>query len=116
MVVLGPEHAAEIAGAGFSRKDVKQYLFQHALSIIVVHNHPTGDPTPSSEDVSITVHLIQAGKLLRIKLLDHLVIGGNGRYVSFRESRLLRFNWNGSWQKGGYYPSLRPRKKALSKG
>ncbi len=60
----------------------------NAPSIIVAHNHPSGDPTPSSEDVAITRDLVSAGKLLGIDLLDHLVIGGGGRYVSLNERRL----------------------------
>lgn len=59
----------------------------NAPHIIVVHNHPSGDPTPSPEDVNITRQLVQAGELLDVTLLDHLVIGG-GRWVSMRERRL----------------------------
>ena len=60
----------------------------NAPSIIVVHNHPSGDPTPSPEDVNITRELVAAGKLLSIDLLDHIVIGSGGRYVSLNERRL----------------------------
>ena len=60
----------------------------NAPSIIAVHNHPSGDPTPSPEDVAITRELVSAGKLLGIDLLDHLVIGSGGRYVSLNERRL----------------------------
>ncbi|MYC28962.1 MAG: JAB domain-containing protein [Chloroflexi bacterium] len=60
----------------------------NAPSIIVVHNHPSGDPTPSPEDVAITRELVSAGKLLGIDLLDHVVIGSGGRYVSLNERRL----------------------------
>ena len=60
----------------------------NAPSIVVAHNHPSGDPTPSPEDVSITRDLISAGKLLGIELLDHLVIGSGGRFVSLKERRL----------------------------
>jgi DNA repair protein RadC len=60
----------------------------NAPNIIMVHNHPSGDPTPSPEDVSITRELVAAGKLLRIDLLDHLVIGGGNRYVSLNERKL----------------------------
>lgn len=55
-----------------------------APNIIVVHNHPSGDPTPSPDDIAITRNIIQAGKLLDIELLDHLVIG-RGHYVSLKE-------------------------------
>ena len=60
---------------------------RNAASIIVVHNHPSGDPTPSSEDVTLTKAIVQAGKLLDIEVLDHLVIG-QGRYVSLKERGL----------------------------
>ncbi len=60
----------------------------NAPSIIVVHNHPSGDPTPSPEDVAITRDLAAAGKLLSIELLDHVVIGDGQRYVSLNEKKL----------------------------
>ncbi len=69
-------------------------LFREAVrsnvpSIIVAHNHPSGDPTPSAEDISVTRALIEAGRLLDIEVLDHLVIG-KGRFVSMK-SRGLGF-------------------------
>ena len=57
-------------------------------SIIVCHNHPSADPTPSPEDAAITRELVQAGKLLGIELLDHVVIGGK-RFVSLKERGLM---------------------------
>lgn len=60
----------------------------NAPSIIVVHNHPSGDPTPSAEDVAITRALVSSGKMLGIELLDHLIIGSGGRYVSLNEKGL----------------------------
>ena len=60
----------------------------NAPSIIVVHNHPSGDPAPSSQDVDITKELISAGKLLGIELLDHVVLGSANRFVSLNEMRL----------------------------
>jgi DNA repair protein RadC len=59
----------------------------NAAAIIVAHNHPSGDPTPSAEDVFVTRQLVEAGKLLNIDVLDHIVIGG-GRCVSLKERRL----------------------------
>jgi DNA repair protein RadC len=59
-----------------------------AAAIILVHNHPTGDPTPSSEDISITRRLKEAGEIMGISILDHLIIG-NGEYFSFTERGLL---------------------------
>ncbi|HZY44388.1 MAG TPA: DNA repair protein RadC [Anaerolineae bacterium] len=60
---------------------------QNAAAIIVAHNHPSGDPTPSPEDVAVTRNIISAGKLLDIEVLDHLVIGQQ-RYVSLKERGL----------------------------
>lgn len=65
----------------------KEAIRQNATSIIVAHNHPSGDPTPSPEDVRVTEQLREAGKLLDIELLDHLVIG-HQRWVSMRERSL----------------------------
>lgn len=62
---------------------------QHnAASILIVHNHPSGDPAPSPEDVSLTRAVVEAGKLLDISVLDHLVIGSGGRFVSLKERGL----------------------------
>ena len=60
---------------------------RNAASILVVHNHPSGDPSPSPEDISITRSILQAGKLLQIELLDHIIIG-QGKYVSLKEKGL----------------------------
>jgi DNA repair protein RadC len=67
-------------------------LFREAIrancaSIIVVHNHPSGDPTPSPEDVAVTRQIVEAGKLLDIDVLDHLIIGYQ-RFVSLKERGL----------------------------
>lgn len=56
----------------------------NAMSIILVHNHPSGDPTPSPDDVEFTEAAVEAGKVLDIRVQDHLVVGG-GRFVSIRE-------------------------------
>ena len=60
---------------------------ENATSIIIVHNHPSGDPTPSPEDVYVTKRIIEAGKLLDIEVLDHVIIG-NQRYASLKERGL----------------------------
>lgn len=65
----------------------KEALKVNACSVIVVHNHPSGDPTPSPEDVLVTRQIYDAGKVLDIDVLDHLVIG-QGRFVSLRERGL----------------------------
>ena len=67
-------------------------LFREAIrlncvALIVAHNHPSGDPTPSPDDVKVTEQIVQAGKLLDIEVLDHLVIGQQ-RYVSLKERGL----------------------------
>jgi DNA repair protein RadC len=59
-----------------------------SASIIMVHNHPSGDPTPSSEDKAITVRINEAGKLIGIELADHIIIG-DGRFVSMKEKGLF---------------------------
>jgi hypothetical protein len=65
----------------------KSALAWNSAALIVVHNHPSGDPTPSPEDVLITDQIVAAGKLLDVDVLDHLVIG-HGRYCSMREKGL----------------------------
>jgi len=65
----------------------KSAILRNAASIIAVHNHPSGDPTPSPEDIAMTRNMIQAGKLLDIPLLDHLIIGVDS-YLSLKEKRL----------------------------
>jgi DNA repair protein RadC len=67
-------------------------LFREAIransaSLILLHNHPSGDPTPSPEDVAVTRQIAEAGKLLDIEVLDHLIIGQQ-RYVSLKERGL----------------------------
>lgn len=66
-----------------------------AASVIVAHNHPSGDPTPSTEDIDITRRLVEAGKILGIPVVDHLILGraepGLAGYVSLREAGLVDF-------------------------
>ncbi|MBL4935223.1 DNA repair protein RadC [Clostridium sp. YIM B02515] len=59
-----------------------------SASIIISHNHPSGDPSPSSEDISLTQRIKESGKLLGIELLDHIIIG-NGNYVSLKEKGII---------------------------
>lgn len=70
------------------REVFSEAIKHSAASIIVCHNHPSGDPTPSSEDINITHRLKECGKLLGIEILDHLIIG-NGIYVSLKEKGIL---------------------------
>lgn len=63
-------------------------LQYHAVNLILVHNHPSGDPTPSRCDLEVTERIFDAGEMLGIALLDHIIIGDH-RYISFREQGLL---------------------------
>ena len=58
-----------------------------AAAIVVAHNHPSGDPTPSPDDIAVTRAIVEAGRLLDVEVLDHLIIG-QGRYVSLKERGL----------------------------
>lgn len=60
-----------------------------AHSVILMHNHPSGDPSPSTADRSITEKVKAAGDVLQIKLVDHVIVGSNGRSFSFREAGYL---------------------------
>lgn len=71
-----------------SREIYAGALEDRAVSIVVVHNHPSGNPTPSGPDKEITQQLAAAGQLLAIKLEDHIVVAGD-EFVSFREEGLL---------------------------
>ena len=69
----------------YPREVAKRALELGARAIIMVHNHPSGDPTPSPEDVALTDRLRRAGELIGIKVLDHVVVG-QGRFVSMAEA------------------------------
>jgi DNA repair protein RadC len=66
----------------------REAIAERAAAIILVHNHPSGDPTPSPDDRQVTRQLVEAGRLLDIPVHDHVIIG-RGRYVSFAESGIL---------------------------
>ncbi len=83
-IYIGTVNSSAVRPAEVLRPAIRE----NAPSLIVVHNHPSGDPTPSPEDISITRDLIAAGKLMDIELLDHLVIGQGGRFVSLKEKGL----------------------------
>jgi len=77
-------YAGNLAGSPVRIGEVfRDAVRRQAASMVVVHNHPSGDPSPSAEDLRITRELAEAGRLLDIDLLDHLVIG-QGRWVSLR--------------------------------
>jgi len=66
----------------------REAVRQNCASIIVAHNHPSGDPTPSPEDIAVTREIVQAGKILDIDVLDHVVVGAGQKYVSLKERGL----------------------------
>lgn len=70
------------------RETFKSAIKRSAAAIIFVHNHPSGDPTPSNEDIAITKRLIEAGNILGISVLDHIIIG-DGVFVSMKASDLI---------------------------
>jgi DNA repair protein RadC len=82
------------AGSGLvhPREVFRAAILDGAGAIILAHNHPSGDPTPSSEDIRITRQLVEAGKILDIEVLDHVVVGrGERPFLSLRESGLVSF-------------------------
>jgi len=70
------------------REVFRAAIAEAAAGIIVVHNHPSGDPTPSADDRAVTRQLVDAGRLLDVPVYDHVIVGGD-RYVSFAEAGLL---------------------------
>lgn len=67
------------------REVFKAAILANSASVIVAHNHPSGDPTPSREDISVTRNLQKAGELLGITVLDHIIVGSDGAYTSLKE-------------------------------
>jgi DNA repair protein RadC len=86
VVYQGSVNQAQVRVAEVFRDAVRQ----NAVAVVAVHNHPSGDPTPSAADVALTAELARAGALLDIDLLDHLVIG-QGRWVSVGTAKLAVF-------------------------
>lgn len=70
------------------REVYKEAIKRSSASIILVHNHPSGDPTPSKEDINITRRLVECGELLGIRVLDHVIIGKK-RHISLKEMEIL---------------------------
>ena len=69
------------------REIFQKALLANAMSIIVMHNHPSGDTTPSREDIEVTKRIAEAGKIIGIELLDHIIVGDN--YCSLKEKGYL---------------------------
>ena len=82
-VYIGSLSAAVVRVGEIFRSAIRE----NAAAIIVVHNHPSGDPAPSQQDIRLTAEIVKAGKIIDIQVLDHLVIGHN-RFVSMREKGL----------------------------
>lgn len=70
------------------REVFKEAFRRSAASIICLHNHPSGDPSPSREDIEVTKRLVECGRIIGIEILDHLIIGDN-KYVSMKEKGLM---------------------------
>lgn len=76
------------SSAVYARQVFRSAMMNNAVGIICVHNHPTGNPDPSMGDRDITKQLVQGGKLLDIRILDHIIVG-DGRYYSFADKGLI---------------------------
>jgi len=82
-VYRGSVNTAQVRAADVFKAAVRK----NATALIVVHNHPSGDPTPSPDDVAVTRELVKAGELIDVKVLDHIIIG-RGQHVSMKERGL----------------------------
>ena len=70
-------------------RDVFRFaVINSAASMILLHNHPSGDPSPSQEDIAITRRLVEIGSIMEVPVLDHIIIAG-GKYISMKEIQLL---------------------------
>ena len=87
--------ADEVQGEGtinhapaYPREVVRRCLELHATAVILVHNHPSGEPTPSREDVALTTEIVHAAAVMGIAVHDHIVVG-RGRWLSLRAEKLM---------------------------
>jgi len=71
------------------REVFRPAIHMNAASVILIHNHPSGDPSPSAADFRVTRRIKEAGEMLLINLTDHIIVGSNARYYSFREAGLV---------------------------
>ena len=89
LITLGLVDASLVA----AREVYRPAILDGACAVVLAHNHPSGDCTPSAEDIRITCQLVEAGKILDIEVLDHVIIGrGERPYLSLRESGLVSFS------------------------
>ncbi len=85
-----PFHGTIDASSVFPREILKAAILCGAAAIVVAHNHPSGEPAPSREDIQITKELNSACELMQVRLLDHIIVGdGNEKFVSMRDSGLM---------------------------
>lgn len=81
----------DVSSASVHPRDVfKSAVLSSASGFILMHNHPSGDLTPSTDDICITIRLIEAGKIIGIRLIDHIIVGLNSEYCSMREQNLIQ--------------------------
>ena len=83
-VAVGSLNAARV----HPRELFKAAVSASAAGIILIHNHPTGSPEPSTEDADLTLRFVKCGELMGIELVDHIIIGGD-RFVSMRERGII---------------------------
>ena len=79
------------SSAVYPREVIKNAIKNNAASLIIVHNHPSGDPTPSVQDCSLTKNIVWASRLIGIRLLDHIIIGNNTYYSFTDENQIQKF-------------------------
>jgi DNA repair protein RadC len=72
------------------REVYKAAVLSSAAAVILVHNHPSGDPAPSAEDRALTVRLVAAGEALGIQILDHVIVGDDEKYYSFADRGMMK--------------------------
>jgi len=93
--VVETTHGLADASLVHPREVFREAIRQNALAVVLLHNHPSGDPTPSAEDIRITRQLIEAGRIIDIKVMDHIIVGRpNVRtpgFCSLREEGVVSF-------------------------
>lgn len=72
------------------REIIKEAILSGAQSLVLIHNHPSGDPSASQEDIALTKTIIDAATLMDIRVLDHVIIGEAGKYISMTERGLMQ--------------------------
>lgn len=87
VVTIGDVSGAQIVIRGI----FKSAILSNATSVMLFHNHPGGDTTPSDDDIKVTKKIVQAGKLLGIGVTDHIIVGRYGTYCSMRKAGIVEF-------------------------